>query len=313
VSQDVGYQVFATMATFYVPLIVILFLYWRIFVTARTRLRNRLAQKANVPLHNGQQRQTFPKQQQAHQPQQQQQQIQQTVEIEAKVVGENKTASFIVRKEEDDEDEMAKKDSEVRVSSAKVGKNDSGVEEDSSPGAEVERSSDVDAHRHDLHSQGCQTEPAATAATAAAAEEGKASTPTTSTVGATKPPSKRKTYLRTRSVRLLQRGGSGSYPSRGGSRGSGGGGKEKKHVSLEAKRERKAAKTLAIVTGAFIACWLPFFVMALAMPIFKDFNVNVTFDPRLVSTFLWLGYFNSTLNPVIYTVKLITHPHTRIY
>ena len=41
VSQDVGYQVFATMATFYVPLIVILFLYWRIFVTARTRLRNR--------------------------------------------------------------------------------------------------------------------------------------------------------------------------------------------------------------------------------------------------------------------------------
>ena len=49
VSQDVGYQVFATMATFYVPLIVILFLYWRIFVTARTRLRNRLAQKAKVP------------------------------------------------------------------------------------------------------------------------------------------------------------------------------------------------------------------------------------------------------------------------
>ena len=48
-SQDVGYQIFATMATFYVPLVVILLLYWRIFLTARNRLRNRLAQKAAVP------------------------------------------------------------------------------------------------------------------------------------------------------------------------------------------------------------------------------------------------------------------------
>ena len=49
VSQDVGYQIFATMATFYVPLVLILLLYWRIFVTARNRLRNRLAQKAAIP------------------------------------------------------------------------------------------------------------------------------------------------------------------------------------------------------------------------------------------------------------------------
>ena len=74
--------------------------------------------------------------------------------------------------------------------------------------------------------------------------------------------------------------------------------KEKKHVSLEVKRERKAAKTLAIVTGAFIACWLPFFILALVMPIFQ----NVNFPGVLVSFFLWLGYFNSTLNPMIYTV-----------
>ena len=74
--------------------------------------------------------------------------------------------------------------------------------------------------------------------------------------------------------------------------------KEKKHVSLEAKRERKAAKTLAIVTGAFIACWLPFFIMALLMAIIPNGN----FPIPLVNFFWWLGCFNSTLNPIIYTI-----------
>ena len=50
VSQDLGYQIFATMSTFYVPLVIILLLYWRIFMTARTRLRKRLAAKAQVDL-----------------------------------------------------------------------------------------------------------------------------------------------------------------------------------------------------------------------------------------------------------------------
>jgi 5-hydroxytryptamine receptor 1 len=72
----------------------------------------------------------------------------------------------------------------------------------------------------------------------------------------------------------------------------------KKHVSLEVKRERKAAKTLAIVTGAFIACWLPFFILALFMAFFKTWS----FNGHLVSFFLWMGYFNSTLNPIIYTI-----------
>lgn len=41
VSQDLGYQIFATLATFYVPLTAILILYWRIFQTARKRLHKR--------------------------------------------------------------------------------------------------------------------------------------------------------------------------------------------------------------------------------------------------------------------------------
>ena len=51
VSQELSYQIFATMTCFYAPLVIILLLYWRIFMTARTRLRKRLAAKANVGLH----------------------------------------------------------------------------------------------------------------------------------------------------------------------------------------------------------------------------------------------------------------------
>lgn len=66
----------------------------------------------------------------------------------------------------------------------------------------------------------------------------------------------------------------------------------------ESKRERKAAKTLAIITGAFVVCWLPFFVIALLMPVCAECH----FDDNMVAFFLWLGYFNSTLNPILYTI-----------
>ncbi|KAF7263803.1 hypothetical protein GWI33_001110 [Rhynchophorus ferrugineus] len=41
VSQDVKYQIFATSSTFYVPLLVIFALYWKIFQAARNRIRRR--------------------------------------------------------------------------------------------------------------------------------------------------------------------------------------------------------------------------------------------------------------------------------
>lgn len=69
---------------------------------------------------------------------------------------------------------------------------------------------------------------------------------------------------------------------------------------MESKRERKAAKTLAIITGAFVVCWLPFFVIALLMPVCQW--PHCYYDDNMVSFFLWLGYFNSTLNPILYTI-----------
>ncbi|CAH1396975.1 unnamed protein product [Nezara viridula] len=75
----------------------------------------------------------------------------------------------------------------------------------------------------------------------------------------------------------------------------------KNKEAADSKRERKAAKTLAIITGAFVMCWLPFFIIAILLPICSMYNVCVLND-HLFAFFLWLGYFNSTLNPIIYTI-----------
>lgn len=66
---------------------------------------------------------------------------------------------------------------------------------------------------------------------------------------------------------------------------------------LCAARERKATKTLGIILGAFIICWLPFFVDTLVLAICKE----CWFDQLLFDAFTWLGYLNSLINPVIYT------------
>lgn len=68
---------------------------------------------------------------------------------------------------------------------------------------------------------------------------------------------------------------------------------------LEQKRERKAARTLAIITGSFISCWLPFFILAILRPFCAD---SCYTPPLLMSIINWLGYFNSLLNPIIYTI-----------
>ena len=68
---------------------------------------------------------------------------------------------------------------------------------------------------------------------------------------------------------------------------------------LAQKRERKAARTLAIITGSFICCWLPFFIIAIVRPFCKD---SCDYPPLLLSVINWLGYFNSLLNPIIYTI-----------
>lgn len=61
-------------------------------------------------------------------------------------------------------------------------------------------------------------------------------------------------------------------------------------------RERKAARTLGLILGAFVLCWLPFFLRELLV------GLNLMQDSMLLSTALtWLGYINSLINPLLYT------------
>ncbi|XP_071965516.1 5-hydroxytryptamine receptor 1A-beta-like [Antedon mediterranea] len=67
--------------------------------------------------------------------------------------------------------------------------------------------------------------------------------------------------------------------------------------SLIIRRERRATKTLCIVTGAFLISWLPFFITALILPFCSSCSLPQVWG----SVFLWLGYSNSAVNPIIYT------------
>ena len=71
---------------------------------------------------------------------------------------------------------------------------------------------------------------------------------------------------------------------------------EKRKERAVLQRESKTAKTLAVVVGCFVVCWLPFFLMYLIEP----FCGSCEFDPIMITLFTWLGYCNSVLNPLIY-------------
>ena len=64
-------------------------------------------------------------------------------------------------------------------------------------------------------------------------------------------------------------------------------------------KEHKAFVTLGIVMGAFLLCWLPFFLWYLTTTICGEY---CSCPESIVSCLFWIGYFNSTLNPIIYVM-----------
>ncbi|XP_050432621.1 5-hydroxytryptamine receptor-like, partial [Adelges cooleyi] len=247
VSQDIGYQIFATCSTFYVPLLVILFLYWKIFKIARRRIRRRRAQRNAMLEHS---RSKKPADEAVSEP---------------KKYGFFRKAVFLRIKKKKEVEETAVCSSIGLIdghSSCSMPESSQDGQTKCGGGVEDKTTAFTITSNHDM--------------AVPVEDDGP-------TVTDTNP--SRHTVIEMNVNRMCV-AGPRVKPKR-----------EKKE-SLEAKRERKAAKTLAIITGAFVVCWLPFFIMALVMPLCQECKIN----KYVSSFFLWLGYFNSTLNPIIYTV-----------
>ncbi|XP_062315486.1 histamine H1 receptor [Osmerus eperlanus] len=65
--------------------------------------------------------------------------------------------------------------------------------------------------------------------------------------------------------------------------------------SLQIRKEHKAAKQLGCIIAAFMMCWIPYFIAFMVMAFCQT---CVLHDLHMFT--IWLGYMNSTLNPFIY-------------
>uniref|UniRef100_A0A667YXQ5 Adrenergic, alpha-2D-, receptor b n=1 Tax=Myripristis murdjan TaxID=586833 RepID=A0A667YXQ5_9TELE len=84
-------------------------------------------------------------------------------------------------------------------------------------------------------------------------------------------------------------------------------------------REKRFTFVLAVVMGVFVLCWFPFFFTYSLQAVCRE---NCTIPDTLFNLFFWIGYCNSCLNPIIYTIfnrdfrrafkKILfqTHKHT---
>lgn len=71
-----------------------------------------------------------------------------------------------------------------------------------------------------------------------------------------------------------------------------------KKFNKRIERERRATVTIAIIVIAFLVCWLPFSTVYLIDTLFKCGMRDTTGFAFI----FWLGYCNSAVNPVLYSI-----------
>ncbi|XP_078397416.1 trace amine-associated receptor 4-like [Cetorhinus maximus] len=70
---------------------------------------------------------------------------------------------------------------------------------------------------------------------------------------------------------------------------------EENNIKILNKKEQMVVRNQDILIGIFTFSWLPFYVNSILNPYF-----NFLIPPSLDSVFAWFGFFNSTLNPLLY-------------
>ena len=63
-------------------------------------------------------------------------------------------------------------------------------------------------------------------------------------------------------------------------------------------REQRATKRMAMIMACFCFCWWPFLFMYVIRSFCKACPIDVHFQAAII----WLGYANSSLNPILYTI-----------
>ncbi|KAK2825415.1 hypothetical protein Q7C36_019342 [Tachysurus vachellii] len=69
---------------------------------------------------------------------------------------------------------------------------------------------------------------------------------------------------------------------------------ERRLAHRQGKKALKASLTLGVLLGLFFSAWLPFFITNMAQAVCE------CVPPSLFDAITWLGYCNSTMNPIIY-------------
>ncbi|XP_058120712.1 5-hydroxytryptamine receptor-like [Anopheles ziemanni] len=329
VSQNIAYQVFATCCTFYVPLFVILVLYWKIYQTARRRIHRRGPKHTVTPNSSNQEETPKPKSKiRFHLKKKFTNPTKSAVSSLGLVEG-NSTNTVNTVEDTEDSTNAEKKGLETTFSGDEGNNGPVLASNKQIPTVSYEvtqrQLGDAESNNNNRATANSKTSPSGNGGTLQPPPTDTAACPNDSSqiaspllqqqqhqqnvhqeVHQNQTPKAQHTATHLSPATVTP--GAAGAP---GLQGAGGGSTlniastsnphaqvSKRKETLEAKRERKAAKTLAIITGAFVVCWLPFFLTALLLPLCESCAINDT----VASLFLWLGYFNSTLNPVIYTI-----------